>query len=183
MKKGDIIRISILRKVGFGPEHYGIYDGNGGVYHYDGRTINNVYVQYTSLDEFKAGGVAYVYSGYEAKFSADEVVKRATSKLGSHLGGYKIYSNNCEHFATWCLTGIRQSRQVQHVNKDDDRRDIGEKIIDIGTIPLINFGDKIDKTLGWGDFRKNGEPNIGEEIFDAIFVKPLDIINDWLDSW
>lgn len=183
MKKGDIIRISILRKADFGPEHYGIYDGYGGVYHYNGYTIDNVYVQHSSLGEFEDGGRAYVYSGYEARFSPDEIVRRAGSKLGSHFGGYNLYSNNCEHFATWCSTGVRQSRQTRHVNRDDDKRDIGERFIDAGTIPLINFGDKIDKALSWGDFRKNDEPNIGEEIFNTICVRPLDAINDWLDSW
>lgn len=30
MNKGAIIRVSILRRINLLPEHYGIYDGNGG---------------------------------------------------------------------------------------------------------------------------------------------------------
>ena len=45
---------------------------------------------------------------------------------------------------------FRQFIQAQHVNIDDDKRDMGEKVIDAGTISLINLGDKIDKKLGWG---------------------------------
>ena len=28
-------------------------------------------------------------------------------------GGYNVVFNNCEHFATWCRTGIAASRQSQ----------------------------------------------------------------------
>ena len=46
-------------------------------------------------------------------YSGDETVQRARSKLGQ--GGYNLALNNCEHFAVWCKTGIRDSSQVNHV--------------------------------------------------------------------
>ena len=46
-------------------------------------------------------------------YSGDETVARARSKLGQ--GGYNLALNNCEHFAVWCKTGIRESSQVNHI--------------------------------------------------------------------
>ena len=46
-------------------------------------------------------------------YSGSETVERARSKLGT--GGYNLAFNNCEHFAVWCKTGIRDSSQVNHI--------------------------------------------------------------------
>ena len=43
-------------------------------------------------------------------YSGEETVRRARSKLGE--GGYNLLCNNCEHFAIWCKTGLRESTQV-----------------------------------------------------------------------
>ena len=45
-------------------------------------------------------------------YSGDETVSRARSKLGQ--GGYNLAFNNCEHFAVWCKTGVKDSSQVNH---------------------------------------------------------------------
>src|SRR5436190_1893564 len=42
--------------------------------------------------------------------SPDAVVARAESRLGEL--GFDMWLNNCEHFATWCRTGISNSAQV-----------------------------------------------------------------------
>jgi len=42
--------------------------------------------------------------------SPDAVVARAESRLGEF--GFDAWLNNCEHFATWCRTGISNSAQV-----------------------------------------------------------------------
>jgi hypothetical protein len=38
------------------------------------------------------------------------VMYRAESRLGE--GRFDFVFNNCEHFATWCKTGISESQQV-----------------------------------------------------------------------
>lgn len=43
-------------------------------------------------------------------YEPEETVRRAESKLG--VNGYDLFSKNCEHFALWCKTNIRQSRQI-----------------------------------------------------------------------
>ena len=42
--------------------------------------------------------------------SPSKTVERARSKLGED--GYNIVFNNCEHFAIWCKTGVKESHQV-----------------------------------------------------------------------
>lgn len=46
-------------------------------------------------------------------YSGDEAVMRARSKLGQ--GGYNLAFNNCEHFAVWCRTGVKDSSQVNQI--------------------------------------------------------------------
>lgn len=43
-------------------------------------------------------------------YTPEETVQRAKSKLGEQK--YNLVTNNCEHFAIWCKTGISQSHQV-----------------------------------------------------------------------
>lgn len=49
--------------------------------------------------------------GYKL-FSAEETVERAKSRLGENK--YSLAFNNCEHFALWCKTGLRESSQVEN---------------------------------------------------------------------
>lgn len=44
-------------------------------------------------------------------YSAEETVARAKSKLGEKE--YSLPFNNCEHFAIWCKTGVKESWQVE----------------------------------------------------------------------
>jgi hypothetical protein len=46
---------------------------------------------------------------------AEQVRQRALDKVGA--GDYHLLSNNCEHFANWCLTGQAESRQVHQALK------------------------------------------------------------------
>lgn len=46
-------------------------------------------------------------------YSGSETVQRARSKLGE--GGYNLALNNCEHFAVWCKTGVKNSSQVNNI--------------------------------------------------------------------
>lgn len=53
-------------------------------------------------------------------YSPEETVQRALSRLGET--NYNLASNNCEHFAIWCKTGISESHQVNQL---------------IGEIPIV----------------------------------------------
>jgi hypothetical protein len=70
---------------------------------------------------------------------------------GDKIDGYNWQKNNCKHFAFWCATGKRTSRQVFFRNDDQD---IVEKTIDRTLDPLLRLGDRIDRLFGWGDYKR-----------------------------
>lgn len=45
-------------------------------------------------------------------FTPDEIVIRAVEALDSDEH-YNVIQNNCEHFANWCVTGNKRSRQIE----------------------------------------------------------------------
>ena len=130
-KMGDIIfcqRFNSLYK------HFGVYIGNDRVIHF--ATPNGSFnpkeavVHETSLEKFAAGDkvqiavfpeerpntntnviINFVVSAERYKLqSPAETVRRAKSALGRK--GYNLITNNCESFATWCKTNVRESWQV-----------------------------------------------------------------------
>ena len=97
--------------------HHGIDVGDGTVVHARPDDFRNPLaggrVERTSLSEFADGGDVLVTSEPPARFPPSEIVARALSHVGRP--GYCPVVDNCEHFATWCATGERVSRQVDIV--------------------------------------------------------------------
>lgn len=92
--------------------HHGIYAGDGRVIHYAGfgRALRRGPVEEVPLAEF-AGGRGFAVQPWVApKYPGDAVVTRARSRLGEDR--YRVWSNNCEHFASWCISGENRSAQV-----------------------------------------------------------------------
>jgi hypothetical protein len=90
-------------------EHHGIDCGDGTVIHQRKRTET---IERTSFASFVNDAKSKVYvRRYRVCFVPDVVVQRAESRLGER--NYNLLFNNCEHFATWCKTGVSESRQVQ----------------------------------------------------------------------
>ena len=87
-------------------EHHGIDCGDGTAIHY--RKPSET-IERTSLETLSQGGIIYV-KRYQTSFINDVVLHRAESRLGERK--YNLLFNNCEHFATWCKTGINYSQQV-----------------------------------------------------------------------
>lgn len=48
------------------------------------------------------------------KYPPEEVIERARSALNDSKP-YDLISNNCEHFAVWCATGLHESEQVNRL--------------------------------------------------------------------
>ncbi len=90
-------------------EHHGIDCGDDTVIHY--RKPSEI-VERTSFATFSRGNTVYIkdYS-HSFCFVPDVVVTRAKSRLGEDK--YSFLFNNCEHFATWCKTGISESQQIR----------------------------------------------------------------------
>jgi hypothetical protein len=116
LKAGDILWANHISR-GLPYNHCGVYVGNGQVIHFAperGATINpaNAVIHQSSIKDFAKGCPVSVID-LPGKYSAEETVKRAKSRLGE--GGYEFFTNNCDHFATWCKTGKHQSIQVEGV--------------------------------------------------------------------
>ena len=93
--------------------HHGIYVGDGRVVHYAGYSSGFRVgpIEEVSLAEF-ADGHAVSWRERTSRFSAEEIVRRARSRLGEDR--YKLLANNCEHFCAWCIEGNSKSEQVEH---------------------------------------------------------------------
>lgn len=107
LKKGD--HIYCVRSC---YSHHGIYDGNGGVYHYSNTESNdngwlideNTMVSYSSLEEFVNTDYAELNTKinvryYKTDLTGDEIIERCKSRIGEQK--YDALYNNCEHFAYW----------------------------------------------------------------------------------
>jgi hypothetical protein len=92
--------------------HHGIHLGGGRIAHYAGYSgsIKPGPIEVTDLDGFANGRPVWVLQE-QCEYSSDEVVSRAYSRVGER--DYRIFSNNCEHFCSWCTRGRSYSAQVE----------------------------------------------------------------------
>jgi Lecithin retinol acyltransferase len=101
------------RRLGY--RHHGLYAGNGRVLHYRGmhRWLwhRRGPVEEISLDQFAHGHGFEVLAGAAERFDGATAVERARSRLGEDC--WNLWSNNCEHFVTWCRDGKPRSAQVE----------------------------------------------------------------------
>lgn len=72
-----------------------------------------VEIRVDTFETFADGGTVWVRV-YGQRLNPDEAVRRAESMVGTT--GYHLISNNCEHLASWCVTGMAESRQVERVS-------------------------------------------------------------------
>ncbi|SOZ34608.1 lecithin retinol acyltransferase family protein [Cupriavidus neocaledonicus] len=93
--------------------HHGIYAGAGQVIHYGGfdRSTRRRPVETIPLPGFAAGKGLRVQAHADAVYVGTAVVERARSRLGEDR--YQLLTNNCEHFCTWCVSGVGRSEQVR----------------------------------------------------------------------
>jgi len=92
--------------------HHGIYVGDGKVVHYAGYcgSPHQGAVEEVALARFTDGQQLWREPCPAPEYSCHEVVRRARSRLDEHR--YRLLSNNCEHFCSWCLSGESRSRQI-----------------------------------------------------------------------
>ncbi|TLY22016.1 MAG: hypothetical protein E6K68_04215 [Nitrospirae bacterium] len=62
-----------------------------------------------TLHEVAAGDPVKVVAIPQSPEHAAAIVERAYSQLGAP---YDLFGRNCEHFATWCVTGVPRSYQL-----------------------------------------------------------------------
>jgi hypothetical protein len=92
--------------------HHGIDLGDGRVVHYSGLAdgLRSGPVALTSMERFAAGRPVDVVE-HRRRLDPNEAVERALSRIGEDR--YNLLWRNCEHFATWAVTGRSRSRQVR----------------------------------------------------------------------
>lgn len=97
--------------------HHGIYVGDGRVIHYAGfhRVFRPGPVEETSIEQFARGSGVHALPASAAQFGAAEIVARARTRLGENR--YRVWTNNCEHFVHWCLSGAPRSTQVERLSR------------------------------------------------------------------
>lgn len=108
------VDIAIYRMTKY--SHYGIDLGNGKVAHFQADSYwdrHNSTIVETTLDNFVKDGKLKRLENVEYLYSREEVVERAYQVMGTNFGGYSILDNNCEHFALWCVTGSKRSKQYE----------------------------------------------------------------------
>lgn len=124
--------------------HYGIDAGDGGVVHFTGKdlilTNADARIKHTSFEQFSEGRKSKIDIIVRPKYDRKTVVKRSLDKVGSDFGGYDLLRNNCEHFAYWCATGERTSRQVFFLNDDQN---VAEKLIENVSEPILTLRNSI----------------------------------------
>jgi hypothetical protein len=93
--------------------HHGIYVGRGMVVHYAGlcQLLHSGPVEEVTLSRFSMGRPVRIVEHSESKYSPQEIVLRARSRLGENE--YHVLRNNCEHFCNWCISGRSRSTQVE----------------------------------------------------------------------
>ena len=123
-----------VRRGGLIYSHHGIYAGEGTVFHFKGeeKEKQDPAVIITDIDNFLNGGKLR-RRHYQERLPHSESLRIAQRHLSEK--GYSLPFNNCEHFATYCATGKKKSKQV--------RRAIGS----IFTITLVATGSFILKAM------------------------------------
>ena len=116
-KFGRGTHIAVDRPGGYA--HHGIYWGWGKVIHHSGwsKAFEKGPISYAPLDEFAGGGAIYVVT-HENQRHWKEIVsaaRQAADNANASEWQYSLTNSNCEHFATWCCTGQKHSRQVDTV--------------------------------------------------------------------
>jgi hypothetical protein len=120
--------------------HHGIDCGDGTVIDFAGQGggKDTACIRRVTLAEF-AQGAPVQARNYGPCYSPEVIVARAVSMIGQ--SGYDLFSNNCEHFATWCVTGEHSSAQVEAVWSTAGIVGVGTFAPRIGRGAVVGLGE------------------------------------------
>lgn len=123
MAQGD--QIYVMRPLGTLAgvyQHHGIDCGDRSVIHYS-KASQVAEVARTSFDRFSWGNPVHPVR-HTVAYEDEVVFQRAHSRLGERQ--YDLFTNNCEHFATWCKTGRSESLQLASFGLQLDQLNLPE---------------------------------------------------------
>ncbi|MEM8666439.1 MAG: lecithin retinol acyltransferase family protein [Planctomycetota bacterium] len=101
-------------------QHHGIDAGDGTVIHFTdgedgvagpGGSREEMVIARTTRELVTRNGrdVLHVIE-HDQRLSVEDSIQRAESQIGRQ--GYHLVFDNCEHFASWCVVGDDESRQI-----------------------------------------------------------------------
>lgn len=107
-KRGDHLRV---QRVGYW--HHGIHAGDNQVIHFSGEMKDKIHaeVRYDRIDAFADGDPVELVE-YAVCNSPEETMDAAEKFL--HEQDYNLFSNNCEHFCSYCKTYKKRSTQIEN---------------------------------------------------------------------
>jgi len=94
--------------------HYGIQIKEQEIIHFYCPSILKLKmgrIEKISIEKFIGADGLLEYESNNVDINREEIIKRAERYLNTDFGGYKITSNNCEHFSNWCYTGEKKTKQ------------------------------------------------------------------------
>lgn len=164
---------AIITDVDVAANQITVIHNSGGIKDMPNGRIASVRVESFNVDcesEF-----LYVFEYDETEcFAPEEVIERATQRLDD---SYDPLSNNCEHFARWCKTGLKYSFQRKGF---DDRMKMGAsgfaKVIEESLMTAVRFfgkSESMQDILGIGS--KNAAAII--EARFGCFTAPSTIVH------
>lgn len=109
--------VAVRRREGY--THHGIFLGKDRVAHFsdEGGMVSKsrARVKETSMDEFLRGG-ALLRRRHRRELPPHQIVARARAVVRGERDWkpYHLMRNNCEHFATYCVTREARSIQVRY---------------------------------------------------------------------
>ncbi len=146
--------------------HHGVDIGDGWVIHFSSAdgTKSGASICRARIEVF-AGDATVRVQPYGTRFGAEQAAERARSMLGQ--SGYHLFSNNCEHFATWCVAGEHSSAQVEAVAS-------GAGLVGVGAV-VPSLAMSAVTTLGGAAIRSgpnlmSGLATIGGTVVGGIVI-------------
>jgi len=115
-KSGDMIRVQLGSIY-----HYGVYVSDEEVIQFGLppvsliRDFSKITVLSTDIETFSTGSIVEVAlfdkKEQKSRIPSDKTVEIARSRIGE--GGYNLIHNNCEHFASECVLGVKRCSQEE----------------------------------------------------------------------
>ena len=146
--------------------HHGVDMGDSWVIHFSSAdgTKSGASIRWARIEDF-AGDATVRVQPYGTRFDAEQAAERARSMLGQ--SGYDLFSNNCEHFATWCAAGEHSSAQVEAAAS-------GASVVGVGAV-VPSLGVGVVTTLGGAAIRSgpnlmSGLAAVGGSVVGGIVV-------------
>jgi len=107
------VKIQCSTRWGIGTHETILDTYTGKVYHFDGQNKLQASVIEETWESFASRSTNIKAVPYVTPFSDEEIAEHIRKGLGK--GNYNLLLNNCQHFVSECLSGVRQSFQVAHV--------------------------------------------------------------------